>query len=50
MKPYIFLKQTPSNIKTNAFSIQYIPLWFANMDIQFILDYMQLHHTRHHNY
>jgi len=36
MKPNIFLKRTPSNIKTNAFSI--CALWFANIDIQFIID------------
>jgi hypothetical protein len=38
MKPYIFLKQTPSNIKTNAFSTCVAPLWFANTYIQLILD------------
>jgi hypothetical protein len=38
MKPHIFLKQTPSNIRTNAFNIRASPLWFANMDIQFILN------------
>jgi hypothetical protein len=38
MKPQIFLKKTPSNIKSNAFNIRATPLWFASMDIQFILD------------
>jgi hypothetical protein len=38
MKPNIFLKRTPSNIKINAFNIHVTPLWFANKDIQFILD------------
>ncbi len=38
MKPNIFLKQTPSNIKTNAFNIFVAHLWFANTNIQFILD------------
>jgi hypothetical protein len=38
MKLNTFLKQTPSIIETNAFSIRVAPLWFANMNIQFILD------------
>jgi hypothetical protein len=38
MKPNIFLKRTPSNIKTNAFSICGTLLWFANTNIQFIID------------
>jgi hypothetical protein len=37
-KPHIFLKRTSKNIKTNAFSIYFVHLWFANIDIQFILD------------
>jgi hypothetical protein len=28
----------PLNIKTYAFNIRVTPLWFANKDIQFILD------------
>jgi hypothetical protein len=32
------LKQTPKNIKTNAFNICVAHLWFANTYIQFILD------------
>jgi len=35
---YIFLKWTPKNIKNNAFNIFVIHLWFANTNIQFILD------------
>jgi hypothetical protein len=35
---HIFLKQTPKNIKINAFSIHAAHLWFANTNIQFILD------------
>jgi hypothetical protein len=37
-KLHIFLKWTLKNIKANAFSIHIIHLWFANIDIQFILD------------
>jgi hypothetical protein len=37
-KLHIFLKQIPKNIKINAFSICATHLWFANIDIQFILD------------
>jgi len=37
-KLHIFLKQTPKSIKTKAFSIYVTHLWFANIDIQFILD------------
>jgi hypothetical protein len=37
-KLHIFLKWTPKNIKTNAFSIHVVHLWFANINIQFILD------------
>jgi hypothetical protein len=38
MKPNIFFKHTPSNIKTNAFSIHANPLWFAATYIQFIFN------------
>jgi hypothetical protein len=38
MKPKKILKRTPSNIKINAFSIRVTPLWFANTNIQFIID------------
>ncbi len=37
-KPHIFLKWNPKNINPNAFSICVIHLWFANTNIQFILD------------
>jgi hypothetical protein len=37
-KLQIFLKQNFKNIKTNAFSIHVVHLWFANIDFQFILD------------
>jgi len=37
-KPNIFLKQTPKNIKNNAFNMHVANLWFANIDIQIILD------------
>jgi hypothetical protein len=37
-KLHIFLKQTLKNIKTNAFIKHVVHLWFANIDIQFILD------------
>jgi hypothetical protein len=37
-KQNIFLKWTPKNIKSNAFSILVSHLWFANTNIQFILD------------
>jgi hypothetical protein len=37
-KPHIFLKRKPNDIKTNAFNIRVAPLWFANMDTQFVLD------------
>ncbi len=47
-KLHIFLKRTIINIKTNAFSINVVHLWFANIDIQFILDHMQLQHIAHH--
>ncbi len=33
----IFLKRTPKNVKTNAFSI-HVHLWFANINTQFLLD------------
>jgi hypothetical protein len=32
-KSYIFLKQTLKHIKTNAFNIHVVHLWFANIDI-----------------
>ncbi len=32
------LKQILKNIKTNAFNICIVHLWFANTNIQFILD------------
>jgi hypothetical protein len=37
-KLHIFLKQTLKNIKINAFSIHVVHLWFADIDIQFILN------------
>jgi hypothetical protein len=37
-KPHIFFKKTFKNIKINAFSICAVHLWFANTNIQFILD------------
>jgi hypothetical protein len=37
-KPHCFLEKTSKNIKTNAFNIHVAHLWFANTDIQFILD------------
>ena len=37
-RPQIFLKRTISNIDTNAFNKSISNLWFANTDIQFILD------------
>jgi len=37
-KLHIFLKQILKNIRTNAFNIHAIHLWFANIDIQFILE------------
>jgi hypothetical protein len=37
-KLHIFLKRTLKNIKINAFSIHVAHLWFANIDIQFILN------------
>jgi hypothetical protein len=33
-----FLKTNSKKIKTNAFNIRVAHLWFANIDIQFILD------------
>lgn len=38
MKPHISLKQTPSNIKTYALKIHVVPLWFANINMQIVLD------------
>ncbi len=38
IKLHIFLKQTSKNIKTTTFSIRAIHLWFANTNIQFMLD------------
>jgi hypothetical protein len=32
-KSYIFLNQTPKNIKTNACNIHVVHLWFANTNI-----------------
>jgi hypothetical protein len=37
-KLHIFLKQTPIDMKTNAFNICRTYLWFANTYIQFILN------------
>jgi len=37
MKPHISLKQTTSNITIYAFNI-HVPLWFANINIQIVLD------------
>jgi len=37
-KLQIFLKQILKNIKINAFNIHATPLWFASINIQFILD------------
>jgi hypothetical protein len=36
--PHIFLKLILENIKINAFSIDAAHLWFANTNIQLILD------------
>jgi hypothetical protein len=37
-KPQVFLKRLPSNIRTNAFNKKISHIWYANTDIQFILD------------
>jgi hypothetical protein len=37
-KPYMFFKQILKNIKINAFNMRVAHLWFANTNIQFILD------------
>lgn len=37
-KPFIFLQQSPRDIRTNAFARHVAPLWQANSDTQFILD------------
>jgi hypothetical protein len=47
-KATVFLKQTPKNKKINAFSTCVVHLWFANIDIQFILTHMQLQDIAHH--
>ena len=36
--PQIFLKRTLSDIRTNAFNKSISNLWYANTNIQFILD------------
>jgi hypothetical protein len=38
MKPHIFLKWTPSNIIIRVFGTRVVLLWFANTNMQFILD------------
>jgi hypothetical protein len=38
MMPCIFLKGTPSNIIINVFGTCVVPLWFANINMQSILD------------
>jgi hypothetical protein len=38
LKLHMFLKWTPSNIKTHAFSMCVVLLWFTNINIQFILN------------
>jgi hypothetical protein len=38
MMSHIFLKGTPSNIIINVFDTCVVPLWFANTNMQFILD------------
>jgi hypothetical protein len=37
-RPQIFLKRTVSNIRINAFNKSISNIWYANTDIQFILD------------
>jgi hypothetical protein len=37
-RPQIFLARTVNNIRTNAFNKDIVNLWYANIDIQFILD------------
>jgi hypothetical protein len=37
-RPQVFLKRTLNNIRTNAFNKNIAHTWFANTDIQFILD------------
>jgi hypothetical protein len=37
-KAHIFFKIIFNNINTNAFNIRDVHLWFANTNIQFILD------------
>jgi hypothetical protein len=37
-RPQIFLARTVNNIRTNAFNKDIANLWYANTDIQFILD------------
>ena len=37
-KAHIFLRRKPVDIKTNAFGINLAPLWFANTNLQFVLN------------
>jgi hypothetical protein len=47
-RPQIFLAQTVNNIRTNALIKDIANLWYANTNIPFILDHMQLLHIVHH--
>ncbi len=38
MMPHIFLKGTPPSIIINVFDTCVVPLWFANTNMQFILE------------